>query len=87
MSRKPYYTFKRPDGNESIGVVVSIRSNGERIVHDLFDIPHMEIVKDVPMSDMTMVDWLDDDSLKWVYEQYQKLVQESKDNKETKLSS
>ena len=87
MRRKPYYTFKRPDGNESIGVVVGIRSNGERILHDLFDIPHMEIVKDVPLSDMTMVDWLDDDALKWVYEQYKRLTRDSKDNTEAKTSS
>lgn len=74
MIHKPYYTYTRPDGSEGIGIVIHIWSDGESVRYDVFDIVNSDIVRGVVPSDMTVVGWLDNDALAWVYERYQSLI-------------
>jgi hypothetical protein len=46
------YTYKRPDGNETMVVVVGMRISEGKLLAKVFDFPHLEIFDNVPLTDL-----------------------------------
>jgi hypothetical protein len=46
------YTYKRPDGNETMVVVVGMRIHEGKLLAKVFDFPHLEIFDNVLLTDL-----------------------------------
>jgi len=46
------YTYKRPDGNETMVVIVGMRISEGKLLAKVFDFPHLEVFDGVPLTEL-----------------------------------